>query len=179
VALRATRHRNRLGRAEAWAETSPTIPSFVDRESFQAWLRGRGPTAPTTAAAFTPGGFHAFEHRWALAEAFAFRQEIGRERAAQRTRALAARLKNGLVEIPGLVVRTPFDERLSAGLVCCDVPGPAGLPDAFVHRLREEHGVIASLTPYATRYLRFGPSIVNSEAEIDRALEAVRQLAGS
>jgi selenocysteine lyase/cysteine desulfurase len=167
------------GRAEAWAETSPTIPSFIDRESFQAWLRGRGPTAPTTAAAFTPGGFHAFEHRWALAEAFAFRQEIGRERAAQRTRSLAARLKNGLVEIPGLVVRTPFDERLSAGLVCCDVPGPAGLPDAFVHRLREEHGVVASLTPYATRYLRFGPSIVNSEAEIDRALAAVRRLAVS
>jgi selenocysteine lyase/cysteine desulfurase len=165
------------GRADAWAETSPTIPSFVDRESFQAWLRAREPTAPTTASAFTPGGFHAFEHRWALAEAFAFRQEIGRGRAAERTRALATRLKDGLVEIPGLVVRTPFDERLSAGLVCCDVPGATGLPDAFVHRLREEHGVVASLTPYATTYLRFGPSIVNSEAEIDRALEAVRQLA--
>ena len=165
------------GRADAWAETSPTIPSFIDRESFQAWLRASAPTAPTTATAFTPGGYQAFEHRWALAKAFAFRQEIGRERAAERTRALAARLKNGLVEIPGLVVRTPFDARLSAGLVCCDVPGPTGLPDAFVQRLRE-HGVVASLTPYATSYLRFGPSIVNSEAEIDRALEVVRQLVG-
>jgi selenocysteine lyase/cysteine desulfurase len=167
------------GRADAWAETAPTIPSFIDRESFQAWLRAREPTAPATAAAFTPGGFHAFEHRWAVAQAFAFRQEIGRERAAKRTRELAARLKSGLVEIPGMVVRTPFDERLSAGLVCCDVPGPTGLPDEFVFRLREEHGVVASLTPYATSYLRFGPSIVNSEAEIDRALEAVRQLAGA
>jgi selenocysteine lyase/cysteine desulfurase len=167
------------GRADAWAETAPTIPSFIDRESFQAWLRAREPTASTTAAAFTPGGFHAFEHRWAVAQAFAFRQEIGRERAAERTRELAVRLKSGLVEIPGMVVRTPFDERLSAGLVCCDVPGPPGLPDEFVFRLREEHGVVASLTPYATRYLRFGPSIVNSETEIDRALEAVRQLAGA
>jgi selenocysteine lyase/cysteine desulfurase len=166
------------GRADAWAETSPTIPSFIDRESFQAWLRAREPTPPTTASAFTPGGYQAFEHRWALAEAFAFRQEIGRERAAERTRALATRLKNGLVEIPGLVVRTPFDERLSAGLVCCDVPDPPGPPDAFVYQLREEHGVVASLTPYATPYLRLGSSIVNSEAEIDLALEAVRQLAG-
>jgi selenocysteine lyase/cysteine desulfurase len=167
------------GRAEAWAETSPTIPSFTDQESFEAWLRAREPTGPTTAAAFTPGGYQAFEHRWALAEAFAFRQEIGRERAAERTRSLAGRLKDGLREIPGVVVRTPLDERLSAGIVCCDVPAATSLPDAFVHRLREEHGVIASLTPYATRYLRFGPSIVNSETEIDRALEAVRGLAVS
>lgn len=40
-----------------------------------------------------------------------------------------------------------------------------------------EHGVVATLTPYATRYLRFGPSIANSEDEVDRAVEAVRALA--
>ena len=51
-------------------------------------------------------------------------------------------------------------------------------PDELVHRLREEHGVVASMTPYATSYLRFGPSIANSEAEVDRAVEAVRELAG-
>jgi selenocysteine lyase/cysteine desulfurase len=167
------------GGADAWAETRPTIPSFTDRESFQAWLRAREPTGPTTAPAFTPGGYQAFEHRWALAAAFGFRQEIGRERAAERTQVLARRLKDGLIEIPGVVVRTPFDERLSAGLVCCDVPAAGSLPDAFVYRLREEHDVVASLTPYSTSYLRFGPSIVNSEEEIDRALEAVRRLAGS
>jgi selenocysteine lyase/cysteine desulfurase len=166
------------GRADSWADVRPTIPSFTDRESFQAWLRLREPSAPTTATAFTPGGFHAFEHRWALADAFAFRQEIGRERAAERTRALAGHLKDGLTDIPGLVVRTPLDARLSSGLVCCDVPSATSSPEAFVHELREEHGVVASLTPYATRYLRFGPSIANSEAEVDRALEAVRQLAG-
>ena len=37
------------GRPEAWAETSPTIPSFTDRESFGAWLQGREATAATTA----------------------------------------------------------------------------------------------------------------------------------
>ncbi|MGH3014453.1 MAG: aminotransferase class V-fold PLP-dependent enzyme [Gaiellaceae bacterium] len=163
------------GRPEAWSEVSPTIPSFTDRESFQAWIRGRDPTAPS-AAAFTPGGYHAFEHRWALAAAFSFRQEIGRERAAERTRSLAARLKDGLLEVRGVTVRTPFDERLSAGLVCCDVPSATSTPDAFVFRLREDHGVVASLTPYATSYLRFGPSIVNSEEEVDRALEALRTL---
>jgi selenocysteine lyase/cysteine desulfurase len=163
------------GRAEAWAEVRPTIPSFTDRESFQAWLRGRDPTA-TSAAAFTPGGYQAFEHRWALAAAFYFRQEIGRERAAERVRSLAAQLKHGLLEVPGVTVRTPFDEQLSSGLVCCDVPSSTSLPDEFVKRLREEHGVVASLTPYATSYLRFGPSIVNSEDDVDRAVEALRSM---
>ncbi len=46
-----------------------------------------------------------------------------------------------------------------------------------VERLRAEHGVVASLTPYATRYLRFGPSIVNSEEDVDRAVAAVAAVA--
>jgi selenocysteine lyase/cysteine desulfurase len=163
------------GRAEAWAETSPTIPSFIDRESFGAWLQGQAPTEPTTASAFTPGGYQAFEHRWALADAFAFRQEIGRERAAERTHALAQRLGDGLAGVAGIVVQTPVAPELSSGLVCCEAHVP---PDEAVHRLREEHGVVASQTPYAASYLRFGPSIANTEAEVDRAVEAVRQLAG-
>jgi selenocysteine lyase/cysteine desulfurase len=165
------------GHAEAWDEVSATIPSFTDPESFGAWLEGAEAGAPTTAAAFTPGGYQAFEHRWALAAAFAFRQEIGRERAAERTRELARRLRENLAEIPGLAVRTPAAESLSAGLVCCDVPAGSD-PQASVDRLLAEHGVVASLTPYATRFLRFGPSIANSEEEVDRAVEGVRALAG-
>ena len=165
------------GRSEAWAEVSPTIPSFTHRESFQAWIRSSEPTAPTSASSFTPGGYHAFEHRWALAAAFAFRQEIGRERAAERTHALAARLKEGLLEVPGTTLRTPLDDQLSAGLVCCDVPGATSIPTDILRRLRDEHGVVASLTPYATRYLRFGPSIVNSEEDVDRAVAAVAAVA--
>ena len=163
------------GRTEAWEEVSATIPSFTDQESFGAWLQGNEARAPTTAAAFTPGGYQAFEHRWALAAAFAFRQEIGRERAAERTQALARRLREGLAEIPGLVMRTPTAESLSAGLVCCDVA--ASDPQELVDRLLADHDVVASVTPYATRYLRFGPSIANSEEEVDRAVEGVRALA--
>jgi selenocysteine lyase/cysteine desulfurase len=48
----------------------------------------------------TPGGFHSFEHRWALAEAFRFHDEFGgKAKVAATTRALAARLKDGLAEI--------------------------------------------------------------------------------
>jgi selenocysteine lyase/cysteine desulfurase len=164
------------GHDEAWAETAATIPSFTDRESFEAWLRARDPTGPTTAAAFTPGGYQAFEHRWALAQAFSFRRQIGPERAAERTRALATRLKEGLLEIPGVILRTPVDEGLSAGLVCCEVDLPTTTPDDLVFQLRQDYDVVATLTPYATSYLRFGPSIVNSEEDVDTALAALREL---
>jgi isopenicillin-N epimerase len=40
-----------------------------------------------------------------------------------------------------------------------------------------ERGVVASVTPYATRYARLTPSIVNTPDEIDEALRAVRALA--
>jgi selenocysteine lyase/cysteine desulfurase len=33
------------------------------------------------------------------------------------------------------------------------------------------------VTPYASRYVRFGTSIVNSEDEVDAALAALRELA--
>ena len=162
------------GRAEAWAEVSPTIPSFGDVESFVAWLEGSDPGSPTSASAFAPGGYHAFEHRWALAAAFAFRQEIGHERAAEWTHGLARRLKEGLRESPGTTLRTPPDERLSAGLVCCDEPG-----ESAVERLRDEHGVVASLTPTRratsasarARQLRTGgrPSRGGSRGDRERA----------
>ncbi len=105
-----------------------------------------------------------------------FAGRSGRERAAERTRALATRLKEGLLETPGVILRTPLDEGLSAGLVCCDVDLPTTTLDDLVFRLRRDHGVVATLTPYAASYLRFGPSIVNSEEDVDTALAALREL---
>jgi hypothetical protein len=57
-----------------WAASSPNICSF-DR----MWREG--PQLPP-AAAMTPGGFHSFEHRWALAEAFRFHTPASARRAS-------------------------------------------------------------------------------------------------
>jgi isopenicillin-N epimerase len=162
------------GRPEAWARVSPTIPSFTDPESFGAWLEGAAPGA-VSAAAFTPGGFHAFEHRWALAQAFDFQRGIGKHRVRERTHALARRLKVGLADLPGVVVHTPLADALSAGLVCFEVSSRP--PEEVVERLQREHWIVASVTPYASRYVRFGTSIVNSEDEVDAALAALGELA--
>ena len=59
------------------------------------------------------------------------------------------------------------DPEVSAGIVCVDVP--AMLPADAVARLRER-GVVASATPYATSYLRLGPSIVTTPEQVDAAV---------
>jgi selenocysteine lyase/cysteine desulfurase len=159
------------GRRLAWAAVTGTIPSFSG-QVIGAWLAGREPTGPRPAL-FEPGGFHAYEHRWALAQAFGCHLDLGRQRVADRTRALATRLKDGLAEIPAVGV-TPHDPALSAGIVCLEA-GDRN-PGELAADLRRQ-GVLASVTPYAAPYLRLGPSIVTSEEDVDAAVAAVRALA--
>ena len=160
------------GRAEAWSAVTPTIPTF-DGRAFQPWMEGRAPDLPR-AAAMTPGGFHSFEHRWALAEAFNFRQRIGRDHAATRTHQLAQRLKAGLAEIKRVRLVTPQSPGLSAGIVCFEVDDRE--PFDVVERLYARHRIVASVTPYANRYVRLGPSILNTPAEVDRVVRAVASM---
>jgi selenocysteine lyase/cysteine desulfurase len=159
----------------AWRRLAPTIPSF-DPRVYGAWLEGRPPTDAPPGALMTPGGFHSFEHRWAVPEAVEVHGRLGgRAEVARRTHARAAELKEGLASVEGVRVRTPRDEALSAGLVCCEVKGID--PGEVVDRLREEHRVVASVTPYRTRYVRFGPSVANQEGDVHRGIEAVAAIA--
>jgi selenocysteine lyase/cysteine desulfurase len=160
------------GRREAWAEVTGTVPSFSGA-GIGAWIEGRKPAGPRPAL-FEPGGYHAYEHRWALAEAFRFHLDLGKRAVANRTRALATRLKDGLAGIPGVRLVTPRDPELSAGIVCLEVAGRN--PGELVADLRRQ-GILASATPYAEPYLRLGPSIVTSEEDVDAAVAAIRGLA--
>ena len=160
------------GRREAWAEVTGTVPSFSGA-GIGAWIEGRAP-AGARAALFEPGGYHAYEHRWALAEAFRYHLDLGRRAVADRTRALATRLKDGLAAIPAVRLVTPRDPELSAGIVCLEVAGRN--PGELVADLRRQ-GILASATPYAEPYLRLGPSIVTSEEDVDAAVAAIRGLA--
>jgi selenocysteine lyase/cysteine desulfurase len=151
----------------------PTIPSFDDRASYGAWLTGGEPAGPPDGVRLTPGGFHSFEHRWALADAFRFQETVGAKRVQTRVRSLAARLKAGLEDVRGVRLRTPAGAGLSAGLVCFEVEGID--PDDVVRRLAARR-IVASVTPYARRYVRLGPGIVNSPADVDAAVRAVAVL---
>ncbi len=162
------------GRGAQWQNVRPLVPSFLDDASWAAWNTEDDPAGRTDGARMTPGGFKPYEHRWAMATAFEFLGAIGRDRIAERTHALARRLKEGLAEIPGVRVVTPMDRELSSGIVCFDLDGwSAG---NVVSALRDR-GIVATVTPYDVQYARMGPSIRNSESEVDAAVEAVREIA--
>lgn len=151
---------------------APVIPSFSG-PGFRSWMSGEDVSGPFGVTS-TPGGYQAFEHRWAVTDAIRFHTDIGRRRVAERTSELATRLKDGLAEVPGMRIVTPRDPALSSGIICCAVDGRS--PFDLVQRLRSEHGIVASPTPYAESYLRFGTSIVTTPQEVDAAVQALARL---
>ena len=151
----------------------PSIPSFDDGASYGAWLSGTAPGGNPDGARLTPGGFHSFEHRWALADAFAFHEAIGRARVANRVHGLARQLQAELSRVRSVRLRTPTSTAVSAGLVCFEVAGYSA--DDVARRLGARR-ITASVTPYAARYVRLGPGIVNFPADVDRAVRAIASL---
>jgi len=121
----------------------------------------------------TPGGFHSFENRWALAEAFDFHQQLGRKAVAARIAGLTDRLRDGLHELPNVRLVSPDDAQLRSAIVCfmADRMDPREALD----RLRIE-GVHASTTPYRDVFLRAGCPLWVDERGIDRALAAIGAL---
>lgn len=160
--------------ADAWARLRPVVPSFSDFEAYQAWLEKRPIATPMSAMRMEPGGFHAYEHQWAMGAAFDLHLAIGRKRVGDRIAALNTRLKDVLAEDRRITLHTPRDPALSAGLVAFEVAGLA--PDAVVARLMRQ-GIVASTSPYAPTYARLAPSLVNDEAETDGAAKAVLAMA--
>lgn len=130
--------------AQDWARLTPTIPDFSDFESYDAWANDRPPATPNNAARMSPGGFHAFEHQWAMGAAFGMHERMGRARVAARIRALNGQLKDGLSGISKVRIHTPMSGDLSAGLVAFEVEGVKTVD--VVKRLLERR-IIASSKP--------------------------------
>lgn len=160
------------GRNDAWRHLDAVIPPF-EPGSYTAWLEGRAPARDVPGQWATPGGFHSFEHRWALAQAFEFHLDIGKQAVTDRIRAQATRLKEGLAELPGVELVTPLDPALSSGIVCASTDGHD--PARVVTQLRDQ-GISASVTPYRQPYVRFGPGIVTTPDDVDALVEAVATL---
>ncbi|UNK49250.1 aminotransferase class V-fold PLP-dependent enzyme [Lysobacter sp. S4-A87] len=162
-------------KAENWARLQPTVPTFSEWESYNAWAENRVPKTPGNAARMCPGGFHAFEHQWAMAAAFQMHQQMGRQRVAARISGLNDQLKKNLAQNRRIRIHTPMTSDLSAGLVAFEVDGMK--TEDVVKRLLGQK-IIASSSPYAISYPRLAPSLVNTPEEVDRAARAVHELAG-
>lgn len=162
------------GREHAWDALEPIIPTFGPTAG--VWIGALPPDTPliTHGTYHTPGGFHSFEHRWALGEAFRFHREIGKSRIRERVHSLNSLAKQALADMPHVRIHTPMSPELSAGIICFEVDGHT--PTEVVEGLRED-GIVASTSPYPVSYVRLAPSIINDEEEVHRSVDAVAAMA--
>ncbi|MDU0354775.1 aminotransferase class V-fold PLP-dependent enzyme [Paraglaciecola aquimarina] len=159
------------GNDKAWQQTEAVIPSFSG--SYDVWMGLAKPEQVPVGEHMSPGGFHSFEHRWALPEAFKLHLQLGKENVQSRIHQLNQQTKNGLGKMAHVTLYTPQSSAFSSGLVCFDVKGMK--PETVVTSMHEK-GIIMSSTPYRTSYARFAPSLLNNEQEIELALAEIRAM---
>ena len=156
---------------EVWDLVDPIIPPYSIASS--RW-RGESPPGPINfLQKITPGGFHSYEYRWALKEAFEYHLEIGKENIQNRTHYLNTLLKEGLMEIPHLILHTPLSQELSSGIVCFEIKGMG--QKEVVKKLRDAR-IIGTTTPYRRSFARLTPSILNTEEDIFRSIHVLENI---
>ena len=160
------------GHRRAWPMANPIIPTF-NSQAYDIWMKVSLPIDLPKSIYMTPGGFHSFEHRWALDEAFTFHRAIGKARVTQRIYELNQQMKQGLAKMAHVTLHTPISQDLSSGIVCFEVEGMT--PRQVTERLRQRK-IIGSVTPYATQYARVAPSLLTSSEEIDQTLREIQKL---
>lgn len=147
------------GNPRSQTAVSPTIPTFTRTGDWGGRM--------------SPGGFKPFEHLWAIAQAFAFHQQIGKSRVTERIHSLSRQLKEGLAAMPHVRLYTPINENLSSGIVCFDVDRLN--PVQVVEQLRERD-IIASNTPYSPSHARLTPGVYNTPEQMEQVLTAIYEL---
>ena len=154
---------------DAWPLVQPTIPTFDPM-----WRPPPFEQMPP-GGVNTPGGFHSFEHRWALTQAFEFHRAIGKARIAERIHALNSMAKAEMAKMPKVKLHTPMSPDLSAGIIAFEVARLS--PEQVVHELHER-GIIASVTPgfYNPLLARVAPSMLTIEEDVERTVRAIAAL---
>ncbi len=147
------------GKAPMWNEVLPTIPvlGFTNRP----------------ATAFSPGGFHSFEHRWAAVEGFKLHQAIGKARVQARLRELNGQLRLGLSRMRHVDLLTPLSEDLSAGITCFNVEGKT--PRQVIDYLGQRK-IAGSESHYTPPCARLACSLWNTPDEVANVLRVVGEM---
>jgi selenocysteine lyase/cysteine desulfurase len=113
----------------------------------------------------------------AVEAAFDFLDLVGIANVELRMRALAQATLRGLAAVPGVKIKTSLAVELSAGVVKFEIPKLEN--KAAYDRLWQRHKMAIAQTPSGdAKGLRISPHIYNSMADIERAVAAVREIAG-
>ncbi|MBI4497537.1 MAG: aminotransferase class V-fold PLP-dependent enzyme [Chloroflexi bacterium] len=106
--------------------------------------------------------------------AIAYLETVGIAHAFARSRALAARLRDGFDRIPGVTITSPHDGPLTTGLVTFRLEGVD--PHQVVEALWERARIVGRAIVYPSA-VRLSLDFFNTEDEVDLAVETVRQIA--
>nr|WP_276583701.1 aminotransferase class V-fold PLP-dependent enzyme [Pseudomonas sp. RIT-PI-AD] len=146
-------------RSEGMEALHPTIESFSASEDFGTTM--------------TPGGFHAFEHQWALRKAFEFHLALGKQDVQARIHQLNAELKQHLRQVPGLSLVTPDSPELSAGFTFFRL---AGVDPERVAEYLKTHRVLADATDRdAGPLVRMAPGLLNDSDQLERVASLLKR----
>ncbi|WP_460122264.1 pyoverdine-tailoring periplasmic protein PvdN [Pseudomonas sp. S2_C03] len=140
---------------------TPIIPTFSEAEHFSTTM--------------TPGGFHSFEHRWALNEAFKLHLQLGKAEVQARIHELNSYLKQQLARHPQIELVTPRSPEFSSGFTFFRIKGKDS--DQVAAYLMQNRVVADAVERDVGPVIRTAPGLLNNEGEIDRfMLLLARQL---
>jgi selenocysteine lyase/cysteine desulfurase len=159
-------------KSDVWKTMRPLIPTMMGLELFGAWRDGTPRPAPR-AAQFSPGGFQAFEHLWALPAAIDFHEAIGPARVTERIHSLNLAMNEELRKMPNVTVYTPKTDGAFAGIVSFDLKG---MKSGDVVAKLAEKKIIASTSPYKDPCVRVSFGVMNTPAEVQAVAKAIRAL---
>lgn len=142
-------------------DVTPMVPTFSEDKDF--------------ATSMTPGGYHAFEHRWAADEAFKLHLQLGKAQVQARIHALNTELKDQLLAEPKIELVTPSSPELSAGFTFFRVKGQDS--DAVAAYMMKNRVVIDAVDRDVGPLIRTAPGLLNSSAEIQRFMILLNQRA--
>ncbi|WP_095148035.1 aminotransferase class V-fold PLP-dependent enzyme [Pseudomonas sp. Irchel s3a18] len=138
---------------------TPIVPTFSEAEHFSTTM--------------TPGGYHAFEHRWALNEAFKLHLQLGKAQVQARIHALNSYLKQHLQAHPQIELVTPLNPALSSGFTFFRVRDKDA--DKVAAYLMANRVVSDAVHRDVGPVIRTAPGLLNNEAEIDRLMAVLTQ----
>ncbi|SIR91722.1 aminotransferase class V-fold PLP-dependent enzyme [Pseudomonas putida] len=139
-------------RNEQTQDIIPSVPTFSQDSDF--------------ATRMSPGGYHAFEHRWALDEAFKLHLQLGKTDVQARIHQLNTYLKQQLLEQPRIELVTPQSPALSSGFTFFRVKNRDS--DQIAAALMRERVIIDAVYRDVGPVVRTAPCLLNNEAQIDR-----------
>jgi selenocysteine lyase/cysteine desulfurase len=125
------------------------------------------------ATSMSPGGYHAFEHRWALSKAFELHLQLGKAEVQARIHALNSYLKQRLLEHPSIELVTPLSPEYSAGFTFFRVKGQDS--DKVAAYLMQNRVVADAVDRDVGPVIRTAPGLLNTEAEVDRFMTLLSQ----